>query len=174
MWDVKGRRLIGAPLGHEDAVTAVAFTPDGTRLVSGSEDNTIRFWNAETEAPIGTPHHGHEAGPGTVAVGRDGSLLVSGGFRPSARIWNALTGEQIRAIEGQDIRSLAISPDNARIIAGGRRPVGTRDKDDYLQLFDVASGKPVGDWLEGHKEAVNSVAWSPDGSRMARVDFAGD
>ena len=173
MWDVKGRRLIGAPLGHEDAVTAVAFTPDGTRLVSGSEDNTIRFWNAKTEAPIGTPHHGHEAGLGTVAISRDGSLLVSGGFRPSARVWNALTGEQIRAIEGRDIRSVAISPDSARIIAGGRRPGGTRDQDDYLQLFDLASGEPVGDWLEGHKEAVNSVAWSLDGSRMVSASDDG-
>ena len=47
-------RPIGAPLmGHTDIVYSVAFSPDGTRIVSGSGDNTLRIWNADTGQPIG-------------------------------------------------------------------------------------------------------------------------
>lgn len=46
--------------GHEDGVWSVAFSPDGTRIVSGSSDKTLRLWDATSGQSIGAPLRGHE------------------------------------------------------------------------------------------------------------------
>jgi WD40 repeat protein len=71
-------------------------------------------------------------------------------------------------MEGEDIRSVALSPDGSRIVAGGHKVlVASGDKDDYLRLWNLASGEPIGEWLQGHMQTVNSVAWSSDALHIA-------
>ena len=60
---LSGQEFRDRPLrGHEDAVSSVAFSPDGTRIVSGSRDKTLRLWDAKSGQPIGEPLRGHEDG----------------------------------------------------------------------------------------------------------------
>src|SRR5580693_131024 len=60
IWDVMLGALIGDPLRrHTSNVLSVSFSPDGTRIVSGSGDRTIRKWDAVSGAPIGKPLQGH-------------------------------------------------------------------------------------------------------------------
>ena len=79
--------------GHEEWVSAVAFSPDGLRIVSGSNDHTIRLWNAETGQPIGEPLRGHNSLVNAVAFFPDGSRIVSGSGDYTIRLWDAETGQ---------------------------------------------------------------------------------
>ncbi|KAE9384568.1 hypothetical protein BT96DRAFT_1026854 [Gymnopus androsaceus JB14] len=63
-----------------DTVFSVAFSPDGTRIASGSSDKTVRIWDANTGAQIGDPMHGHDD---TV-------------FSMALRIWDTTTGVQLQ------------------------------------------------------------------------------
>ena len=68
---------MGEPLrGHTGWLYSVAFSPDGTRIVSGSDDNTIRLWDAATHQAIGTPLTGHERSVRSVTFSPDGKLIV--------------------------------------------------------------------------------------------------
>lgn len=73
-------------LGHEDWVRCVAFSPDGKHIVSGSDDNTIRIWDAETQLMVGRPLREHESRVTSVAFLSDCKRVVSGSYDNSVRI----------------------------------------------------------------------------------------
>ncbi|CCA69054.2 hypothetical protein PIIN_02913, partial [Serendipita indica DSM 11827] len=81
--------------GHSDSVWAVAFSPDGSRIVSGSSDQTIRLWDAKTGEPVGEPLRGHSNSVLAVAFSPDGSRIVSGSHDDTIRLWDAKTGEPV-------------------------------------------------------------------------------
>ncbi|KIM56435.1 hypothetical protein SCLCIDRAFT_29581 [Scleroderma citrinum Foug A] len=104
---------------HTDNVTSVAFSPDGTRIVSGSDDRTVRVWDADGGVQIGSPLHGHTSEVMLVAFSSDGTRIVSGSYDSTVRIWDADRGVQIgNPLQGhtEGVRSVAFSPDGTRIV----------------------------------------------------------
>ncbi|MGH3928826.1 MAG: WD40 repeat domain-containing protein, partial [Pseudonocardiaceae bacterium] len=77
--------------GHTGGVWAVAWSPNGTRLLTGSADNTARVWDAATAEPL---HQltGHTNAVWAVAWSPDGTRLLTGSADNTARVWNAATG----------------------------------------------------------------------------------
>ena len=73
--------------GHALAVWSVAVSSDGQRIVSGSTDQTVRIWNAQTGEPIGQPLQGHTGPVWSVAISPDGQRIVSGSDDQTVRIW---------------------------------------------------------------------------------------
>src|SRR5712675_1856739 len=147
--------------GHSSGVISVAFSRDGSRIVSGSWDKTIRLWDAETGDPIGKPLEGHSSRVESVAFSPDGSRIVSGSSDNTIRLWDAETGDPIvKPLEGHSssVESVAFSPDGCRIVSGS--------SDNTIRLWDAETGDAIGKPLEGHSSGVNSVAFSPDGSRI--------
>ena len=172
--------------GHTLSVTSVAFSPDEQILASGSGDETIRLWDANTGELIETLE-GHRDPVISVAFSPDGRILASGSDDDTIRLWNPTiierqvstepalwnleTGEQIetqtdntepllKILEGhtRDVNSVAFSPDG-QILASG-------SDDDTIRLWDVNTDELI-ETFEGHTSSVTSVTFSPDGQTLA-------
>jgi WD40 repeat protein len=107
--------------GHTRDVNSVAFSPDGTRIASGSDDNTIRLWDTATGRPIGQPMTEQNDSVLSVAFSPDGTRIASGGRDERIRLWDAASGQPIgQPMTGHrdDVFSVAFSPDGTRIVSG--------------------------------------------------------
>ena len=85
--------------GHSDSVNAVAISPDGQTLVSGSDDNTIKVWNPHTRELRHTLI-GHSESVNSLAISPDGQTLVSGSWANTIKVWNLHTGELRHTLTG--------------------------------------------------------------------------
>ncbi|MET9210571.1 MULTISPECIES: TIR domain-containing protein [unclassified Nocardia] len=89
LWDTDTGQPVGQPLmGYDGLITSVAFSPDSTRLASGSTDSTVRLWNVATGTPEGTPLEGHSGWVMGVEFDPDGRRLASTAFDGTMRIWD--------------------------------------------------------------------------------------
>ena len=154
-WEVPGEKLI-----HR--LPPMAFSPDGTRLVCGFEDGTIRIWDVASQAEVFTLE-GHTDRVTSVSFSPDGSLLASAGWwdDPTVRLWDATTRTELGTLRGHrgGVRSVAFSnPDGSTLASSGQ-------EDHTVRLWDVATRRPI-TTLKEHTGPVHSVTFSRDGSTL--------
>jgi WD40 repeat protein/serine/threonine protein kinase len=156
---------VADPSGHGDEAWAVAFSPDGRVLASGSDDDgtddTLRLWDTATARLLG----GWRAHPGTVsslAFSPDGRTLASAGLCPSEnlRLWDVATGRLVASLDGHTdrVRSLGFSKDGALLVSTG--------SDRTIRLWDVRDGHALAT-LRGHTDTIRQVAFSADDRYLA-------
>lgn len=145
--------------GHTDLVTDVAFSPDGSRAVSGAEDNTLIVWEVAT-GEIQHTLTGHTDAVNAVAFSPDGSLIASASEDDTVILWDAASGALQQTLSGHTSRVLAVAfaPDGQTVVSGSR--------DNTLIVWDVATGA-ARQTLTGHTDRVMAVAVSPDGTLIA-------
>ncbi len=113
--------LLSTYRGHGTDVTSVAWSPDGTRIASGSLDNTVQVWDAATGNHVYT-YRGHGTDVESVAWSPDGTTIASGRADTTVQLWDAATGDTLYTYWGHsaDVSTVAWSPDGRRIASGGQ------------------------------------------------------
>ncbi len=138
-------------------VLSIAFSPDGTILASGLGDGTVVLWDVATENA--TALEGHTEDVRSVAFSPDGTILVSGSDDNTIKLWNIVTRTNTATFKKHtdNVNSISLSQDeDERLLLASGSPDGT------ILLWDVATGNTA--TLEGHTQAIGSVAFSPDES----------
>src|SRR5262249_26522761 len=102
---------------------SVAFSPDGRRLATGGEANTVKIWDVQNGQPLRTLE-GHNGDVYAVAFSPkdDGGLVASAGEDSAVKIWDSHTGKVVRSFRGHTglVTSLAFSPDGRLLVSGSR------------------------------------------------------
>lgn len=139
--------------GHTATVNAIAFSSDGTKAASGSDDGTVRVWAVPSGRLLATLGGMNNAEVFAVAFSTDGKYLLSGGSDRLLRLWDLQTQKPIRSMRGHtgSIRAVAFSPDGKRAVTGG--------DDRSLRIWNLGNGEETFT-LEGHTGPITSVVWS--------------
>lgn len=161
---VRGRRLERL-IENDEAITALALSPDGRRIVSGSREGGLHVWDAASGALVGTATE-RTAYVNGVAFSPDGRRFVSANKDATLHRWDAASGQPVGAPmaghQGQ-VGCVAFSPDGRRIVSGGW--------DGSVRLWDAETGAPLGPPAARHQGAVYAIGYSPDGRRIVSASF---
>jgi WD40 repeat protein/serine/threonine protein kinase len=144
--------------GHSGGVLSAAFSPDGTRIITGSWDRTARVWDASTGTPL-LDLKGHTHNVDSAVFSPDGTRIITGSSDQTAKMWDARTGAPLLELKGDTagVNSVNFSPDGSRIV--------TVSSDRTAKVWDARTGELLLD-LKGHRGQVRAVSFSPDGSRI--------
>lgn len=151
--------LLNTLTGHSDWIHALAITPDGQTLVSGSFDKTIKVWHLPTGELLHTLSK-HTKGVLCLAISPDGKILASGSFDEKIHLWRLDTGELIGTLKGHtsSVRSLAMSENGQMLISGSF--------DETIKLWRLDRGECLGN-LSQWTGQVSAIALSSDGQTLA-------
>lgn len=161
LWDVEDVAQKFALGGHTATVNAMTFSPDGSLLVSASDDQTVRLWNPVEGSSVAVLE-GHEAPVLAVAFSPDGTQLASASSDGAILLWDVDTQAVAATVQasGPAVAALAFSPDGTLLASAG----GDDAMADYtVSLWDVAAGEVIA-VLDGHTDNVGSLAFNADGS----------
>lgn len=147
------------------SVLSVQLTPDGTRLLAGCADGTIRLWRVTDGQSIGL-FTGHTGIVWAIAVSPDGRLLASGSDDRTVRIWDIETGQLLHLLQGHIhiVHALAFSSGGEWLASSGW--------DQTVRIWDTRTGclvRTVGGWFG----SVDALAFSPERSQPAFLATAG-
>lgn len=155
-WDPETAQPVGEPMNVSNNVIGLAFSPDGRTLAAASGDTTIKQVSPSLDAIVASPLTGHESGIFGIAYTGDGKL-ISGSRDATVRVWDPASS---RPLLGQGkVGDVAFSSDGKSLAAGGSDPP--------LLMWDPVRRKQTGSPLEPIQAITGSVAFSPDGSRLA-------
>jgi WD40 repeat protein len=178
IYETMNWKLVKELHGHESWILSLDWSPDSTRIASGSgtdrplpvgvgfprvtNENALMVWDFETGQQL-LDIRGHKDGIISVKWSRAGDRIATASDDRTAKIWNATDGELLMTLGGEVGHSGGVldvdwSPDDTKMVSGSR---------DYkLRLWNLSDGQPIGNpWKDDN--CVRSVNWHPDGEIIA-------
>ncbi|MEH1940985.1 MAG: NB-ARC domain-containing protein [Nostoc sp.] len=171
VWELQTGKCTKTLQGHSNAIYALALLPGGIAhswqhnlLASGHEDQTIKLWDVNFNAPQNLKVdlqpfrvlHGHSNRIFSVAFSSNGQFLASASADRTIKLWNPHTGQCLKTLHGHGswVWAVAFSPDSNFLASGSY--------DHTIKIWDVRSGECL-QTLQGHPGSVLAIAFSPDG-----------
>ena len=150
--------------GHSSWVYAIASSPDGKTLVSGSYDGQIMIWDVPS-GELRQKLNAHADAVEALAITPDGRFLVSGSWDNRVKVWNLNTLEILHTFEGHrdDVKAVSISADGQWVASGGT--------DSTVRVWGLETGYERLTW---HRSAwVKALAFSPDSEHLIIGSYDG-
>jgi WD40 repeat protein len=163
LWDLATRQPAGDPLTHPAGLgSSAVFSLDGAVLATGGDDGTVRLWDLATRRPVASPVVARSAMIESVTFSPDGRTLAIGGYR-TLRLWDVA---RQRPVSDLPVRSM----DTVLAVAfgPGGRNLDTSSIDGTIQVWDNATGRPIGGGpLSGSTGQVLRAVFSSDRRTLA-------
>ena len=167
LFDVQTQEQIGDFMLHDDSVTKVQFSPDGSKLATTSQDGYLKLWDGKTADSLGNPIQFSDAS-GCAVFSPDGQGLLTGAADGSIRLWEADSGAPVwQAVwTNKDVRvtALAFSNNGDRFVAAYA--------DGQSQLFDTRLKSPIGPTQKG-RSVIGAIKFFPDDSHWTSLQSNG-
>jgi WD40 repeat protein len=170
LWDLLTAALRARLPGHQDAVQAVAFSPDARLALSagGFVDRAIRIWDVDAAREV-VRLVGHGGGVTSALFSPDGALVLSGSEDNTVRLWEVKCGFELVRLAGhaKPVISVSFGPDGRRALSAAN--------DMTMRIWDLEGDREVRRaWLDAaYQDLVLDVAFSPDGRYALSTDPEG-
>ena len=160
-----GGRLIRTLEGHSNSVNALALTPDGKTVISGSSDNTIKIW----DLGMGTgtekfTFKGHSNSVNALALTPDGKNVISGSSDNTIKIWDLETGTEKFTLKGHSnwVNGISLTPDGKTMISGSYNTI---------KIWDLRTGREIATFTGEY--SITCCAVAPDGVTIVAGESSG-
>jgi WD40 repeat protein len=119
LWDAATHQPIGEPIKHQGQIGAIAISPDGKLLLTGTDTKVAQLWEIASGRPIGSPFE-HAGTVRSVSFSPDGRMIATGSWDRTARLWDPRTGKSIGPPLRHDgeVEVVIFTPDGRRLLTG--------------------------------------------------------
>ena len=139
--------------GHDDSIWSIAFNADGTKIVTGSSDRTVKVWDSDTGQCLKTLF-GHNRPVLSVAFSADGNTIASCGGHSIIKLWNVETGECFQTIQERAYYTIKFNSNGFNFSYGHTSGI--------VKLWDMNNGQCIRT-LGSFGKPIVSMAFSHDG-----------
>jgi WD40 repeat protein len=137
--------------GHTDTIDCATFSPDGSRIATGSRDHTAMVWDARTGRYL-TNLIGHRDRILSLAFSPDGRQIATASWDKTARVWDVRTGCELFTLSGQGARMIYVN------FSEDGRQITTGSEDNSIQRWLAASPSQVAAWQKEERAAESHMA----------------
>jgi WD40 repeat protein len=162
IYDVRTGSLIVNFTVSSGRTPSVQFSPDGRRVLTGSNTLKVRVWDAFNGRLLHVYEGAHDGTVERVAYSPDGKRMASSGGT-TIKIWNLEAGKLQATLPSPNVQvsALVFSPDGCTLVSGG--------SDRVIRIWDVATGRERSQ-LSGHASAITALAFRPDGRHLLSAE----